>query len=97
MKLKWVSIRNFKGIEKVEIDFMGHSGPRQVTALLGDNGSGKTTVLQAIALVLSMATGRTRVPWHFNWDGFLSERVSSRGETEVEIKVLFEEDEIKRY
>ncbi len=95
MKLKWVSIRNFKGIEKVEIDFMGSSGPRQVTALLGDNGSGKTTVLQAIALVLSMATGRTNVPWRFNWDGFLSERVSSRGETEVEIKVLFEEDEIK--
>jgi DNA repair exonuclease SbcCD ATPase subunit len=71
MKLKHVVIRNFKGLRDVAFPTdatPGALGP--LTALLGDNGSGKTTVLQAIALTLSIATRRTRDIASFSWHGF---------------------------
>ena len=95
MKLKHVVIKNFKGIREVE--FPSDAAPnalRSVTALLGDNGSGKTSVLQAIALTLSMATRRTRDMASFNWHGFLPERVPSLGPTFVELVVAFEPEEV---
>ncbi len=95
MKLNRVAIRNFKGVQAVE--FPTDSTPnalRGLTALLGDNGSGKTTVLQAIALTLSMATRRTRELASFRWHGFLPERVSSLGPTFVELVIAFEPEEI---
>jgi hypothetical protein len=96
MKLKHVVIKNFKGIRSVE--FPTASAPhalRSLTALLGDNGSGKTSVLQAIALTLSMATRRTRDMASFSWHGFLPERVSSLGPTFVELVVGFEQEEVE--
>ena len=97
MKLTRVLIENFKGVEHFEVDFVTaeDAAPRQVTALLGDNGTGKTTVLQAIALTLSMATRRTRSPEQLNWHGFLAERVSSLGPTRVELDVSFDNEEIE--
>lgn len=95
MKLNHVVIRNFKGVRDVE--FPTDAAPnvlRSLTALLGDNGSGKTTVLQAIALPLSMATRRTRDAASFRWHGFLPERVSSLGPTFVELLIAFEPEEI---
>lgn len=95
MKLKHVSIRNFKGIEKVEFSLeAGLHALRPLTAILGDNGSGKTSILQAIALTLSMGTRRTRNMETFNWHGFLAERVPSLGPTCVELDVVFEDEEI---
>lgn len=95
MKLKHVAIRNFKGVQSVEFPTNGSPHAlRGLTALLGDNGSGKTTVLQAIALTLSMATRRTRDMASFNWHGFLPERVPSLGPTFVELIVAFEPEEV---
>lgn len=95
MKIKHVVIENFKGVRKVE--FPTDAAPhalRSLTALLGDNGSGKTTVLQAIALTLSMATRRTREMGTFSWHGFLPERVPSLGPAFVELVVSFEPEEV---
>ncbi|MBF0475591.1 MAG: ATP-binding protein [Deltaproteobacteria bacterium] len=95
MKLKRVLIENFKGVEAIEFSMETPSqAPRQLTALLGDNCSGKTSILQAIALTLSMATRRTRDMTSFNWHGFLPERVPSLGPTYVELEVVFEPEEV---
>ena len=96
MQLARLHIQNFKGIDDLEISFLkeGTEEPRPVTLLLGDNGSGKTTVLQAIALVLSLATRKFSDVTNFDWPGFLPARVSSRGKTRVELEVMFGEDEL---
>ena len=97
MKLKHALIRNFKGVRELSIDFTRSYSPdlRPLTLLVGDNGSGKTSVLQAIALTLSLATKRTASPAEFNWRGFLPERVSSLGPSEVHLHVCFDEEELQ--
>lgn len=96
MKLRHVRIENFRGLKSLDIPLATEPGddPRRLTCLIGDNGSGKTTVLQAIALTLSLATRRTRHPSDFRWHGFLPERVGSQGPTFVELTVAFEQDEV---
>lgn len=95
MKIRRVQIENFKGVKALDISLESPDGvPRALTTLIGDNGSGKTTVLQAIALTLSLATRRTREPSALAWHGFLAERVSSLGPTRVEIQVSLLPEEV---
>lgn len=97
MKLRHVHIENFKGLKLLDMPLVSEKGtePRRLTCLIGDNGSGKTTALQAIALTLSLATRRTRLPADFRWHGFLPERVASQGPTFVELTVDLDQEEIK--
>jgi len=95
MKLRKARIENFKGVEKCEMDFISSATPRRITAILGDNGSGKTTVLQAIGLLLSLASRKTQAPETFAWHGFLAERLGTLGTTLVELEVEFDDDERK--
>lgn len=96
MKLRNVKIKNFKGIKDLSFPLLNLEGlPRDLTCLIGDNGSGKTSVLQAIALPLSMATRRIRYANEFDWHGFLSERISGLGPTRIDLEVEFTPDEIR--
>lgn len=100
MKIRRVIIENFKrfgppggGFElKIENAALGEVADRML--LLGENGSGKTTVLQAIALTLSLAARRTRDVGEFRWAGWLPERYMQHGQPIVELDVVFEDAEI---
>lgn len=77
---------------KLEVEFLRESGNiRPLTLILGANGSGKTSVLQAIAFVLSTAT---RKSGEFAWPGFLIERVDSDRPTRIELELGFEHEEL---
>lgn len=94
MKLKSASIRNFKGLKELDLDFApGGGAPSPMTALTGENGAGKTSALQAISLALSLATRRTRYPEDLNWHGFRAERAGALGETRIALQVLLDETE----
>lgn len=96
MKITRACIKNFKALEMLDERFVGQGSetPRPVTLVLGDNSSGKTTLLQAIALTLSLATRDTEEPMKFEWPGFLAERVGSLGSSRVELVVTFDPDEL---
>jgi len=47
MNIQNISIQNFKGFSKKELQFN-----EQMTVLIGDNGSGKTTILEALSFVI---------------------------------------------
>ncbi|MBL1353603.1 MAG: AAA family ATPase [Zetaproteobacteria bacterium] len=47
MKIKHITIQNFKGFKNESFSFNPN-----ITVLIGDNGSGKTTVLEALSFVL---------------------------------------------
>jgi predicted ATPase len=95
VKLRSVAIENFKGIEHLRFGLLNlEHAPRDLTCLVGANGSGKTSVLQAIALPLAMATRRIRYANELDWHGFLSERISSIGPTRIELEIEFTPDQI---
>lgn len=54
MQIKRFTLVNFRGIEKMELDFEG----RKTVALVGVNGVGKSSILDALAITLSNLTSR---------------------------------------
>ena len=62
--------------------------------ILGDNGTGKTTVLQAIALCLSFLSHRIRYIEELDWMGWMSGRYWRWGRPQVELVVHFSDEEI---
>ncbi len=57
MKLAKVVIENFRHIERLELDFTDSIGRvRDITAIVGPNTSGKTTILDAISAGVGLAT-----------------------------------------
>lgn len=54
MFLKKLSLKNFKGFDDLELSFEGDKGKvRKLTLLLGQNGTGKSNMLKAIAIITS--------------------------------------------
>lgn len=96
MRVQKVHIENFKGIDDLHMDFYSADSPwpRDFSALTGSNGSGKTSALQAIGLTMALATKQIRQASDFGWHGFLADRISTLGNTRVELEVAFNTAEI---
>jgi energy-coupling factor transporter ATP-binding protein EcfA2 len=97
MEIESLQLTNFKRFRNLSIDFKNRATGDIATQflILGDNGSGKTTVLQAIALCLSLASRRTRSIEDFDWTGWLAGRYERWGRPRIELAVHFSDDEIK--
>lgn len=101
MKVESVYIRNFKrfGDEGIRVSFVNNAIEEISNRflILGDNGSGKTTILQAIALTLGLATrdARVRSVTDFDWIGFTPGRYQKWGKPRIELEVIFTPEELK--
>ncbi len=98
MKVQTLRLENFKRFDLRELDFRNpETGlAEDLIVLVGQNGSGKSSVLQAIAALLGTATGRLSSPRELDWPGFdlrLANGAWVRP-TEIELQVAFSPDEI---
>lgn len=57
MKIRHLTIENFRAIERLDFDCSGN-----VNVFIGDNGAGKSTVLEAIALLYSWLNAKSSSP-----------------------------------
>ncbi|RCJ29262.1 AAA family ATPase [Nostoc minutum NIES-26] len=97
MKVESISIQNFKRFDHLPSISFKHKTLQEVSdqfLILGDNGSGKTTILQAIALPLALATKKIQKVSDFNWIGFLSSRYWRWGTPHIELEISFVDEEI---
>ena len=61
MIVRKIHIENFKGLKELDLEFS-----EQVTVLIGDNGTGKSSVLDAISIGLGTFLMRTSASLGFN-------------------------------
>jgi predicted ATPase len=97
MKVESVSIQGFKVFDDLTVSFK-HKTLQEVSSrflVLGDNGTGKTTLLQAIALPLAIATHQIRSVAEFDWIGFVPGRYARWGQPRIELIVSFADEEIR--
>jgi hypothetical protein len=82
--IETLSIRDFRGIDRLELDFRGPDGlPNSLVVLGGPNGCDKTAVLEA---ALSLAGGAELMT------GQRGSRAIRRGATDYEIRATFRSD-----
>jgi putative ATP-dependent endonuclease of the OLD family len=89
MRIAYVDITNFRGISKGRIHFNGH------TVLIGDNNAGKSTVFEAIDLVLG-PDRMSRIPIVDEHDFFNGKYFEADKTINIEIAVIDLTTEQKR-
>ena len=76
MKIESVTLENFKRFDRLRVQLenqaIGEIANQYL--ILGDNGTGKTTILQAIALCLSFVSRRIRTLSELDWMGWVPGR-----------------------
>lgn len=100
MKIQSINLQYFKKFRNLVLDFTdSETGlAKDLIVLIGINGAGKTSILQAIAATLGMATGRIHHFHDLKWLGFNYELLGSnwgKFEPGVAVKVQFSSQEIK--
>lgn len=97
MKLEEISIKDFKLFENTTLSFKNKllEEVSNRFLILGDNGTGKTSLLQAIALPLAIATHQIRSIPEFDWIGFVAGRYARWGRPQIQMSLSFTEDEIR--
>ena len=100
MKIKSINLKYFKKFRNQPLDFTDpETGlARDIIVLIGMNGAGKTSILQAIAATLGVATGRLQKLPDLEWAGFNYELLGSnwgKFGPEVTLQVQFSSQEIQ--
>ncbi len=96
MKISRIYLKDFKRFGTLEIDIRNNLTGEisDQFLILGDNGTGKTTVLQAVALCLSLVSGRIGNVSELDWQGWLPGRYEKWGRPVVELNIHFSKEEI---
>lgn len=98
MKIRSLELERFRRFSQYKVDFadsdMGR--PLDLIMVVGNNGSGKSSILQAVAATLGTATRQIDEPKDLSWPGFTYESISAayRGFSKVTLDVEFSQDEL---
>ncbi len=94
MKIKEITLKNYKRfVQKQTFSFCDEDGEvNDMTLLVGDNGSGKSSVLQAIVAIVGTACGRFEHPSDLVWQGFEYDKLGNK--PLVDIELLLSEEEV---
>ncbi|WP_071189735.1 ATP-binding protein [Trichormus sp. NMC-1] len=100
MKVQSVELKYFKKFRSQEFDFTDpETGlARDLIVIIGMNGAGKTSLLQAIAATLGTATGRLKKLSDLEWPGFNYELLANnwgRFQPEVNVNIQFSASELQ--
>ncbi len=97
MKLHSLQINNFRAIDHLELDFTDTlSRPKQISLIVGPNGSGKTSILDAIQIVVRTLEEpyKPRLREGLKWS--VAQLVRGRGtQAQIEFEYSIEEEEAK--
>jgi predicted ATP-dependent endonuclease of OLD family len=90
MKVESIRIDNFKRFDRLEVSFKNQTlnTISNRFLVLGDNGTGKTTLLQAIALPLALATRQIQRVTDFVLVGEYPGRYQRWGAPQIELEVV---------
>lgn len=99
MKIKSVRLERYKRFVDTTFDFIDEDTgkPYDLIVLVGENGCGKSSILQAIAATLDTATQKIPSPHDLAWPGFNISGIDAnhRGKSEITLEVVFSEDELQ--
>ena len=96
MKITKLSLKNYKQFSSKEINFCDEDGnPHDMLLFVGKNGSGKSSVLQAISMVVGSAVKPYTDPSDLVYPGFRWDNIQ-RGKSPVDVRVClqFSDEEI---
>jgi predicted ATP-binding protein involved in virulence len=62
MKLKTLNIKGYKNIQEQKFDFSANQG---IIALVGENGSGKSNLLEAVSYIFNSAFNETPIDFEY--------------------------------
>lgn len=99
MKIKEITLQNYKRfVQKQAISFCDEDGEvNDMTLIVGDNGSGKSSVLQAIVAIVGTACGRFEHPSDLVWQGFEYDKLqpNKADSVRVEVELLLSDEEFQ--
>ena len=99
MKIKKISLQGYKKfIQHTEFSFfIDENESNHKTLIVGNNGSGKTSILQAIVLIIASATRENFTFENFDWLGYEFRHLQSgKIPLKIEIEVVFDENEVNQ-
>ena len=101
MKIKSLSLNNYKKFRRTgqpfNFDFFDHETGivNEVTLITGNNGEGKTSVLQAIAAVVGAAVRDKFGPQDLEWPGFNYAYIQNENlPVRIVVDLVFEQEEV---
>lgn len=97
MKIKKITIQNYKRfVEKKEISFTDSEGNvNEKSLIVGNNGTGKSSILQAIVCLIASATREKFKSDSLDWAGYDFRHLQTgRLPLTIEAEVLFDNEEI---
>ena len=87
MKIKEITLRNYKRfVEEKTIFFHKNGDINDMTLIVGNNGTGKTSLLQAIVMMIAPLTRNNFSVENIDWSGFEYRFIQSGGYIPLKIE-----------